>query len=189
MLLFFDTETTGFVSKNCALNDPRQPHLVQLGAILTTETGRVVGEMNLIVAPADWIIPEDVAKIHGMDQDLALQYGFGEHAVFKTFCAMCNKAKRLIAHNIPYDLSILRIAHARYGSDEQYEKLEHFCTMEASTPICKLPGRYGNYKWPKMVEAYKHFFGREFEGAHDAMADIRACRDVYFKLLETSNGS
>jgi len=191
MYLFFDTETTGFVHKNSALNDPRQPHIVQLGAILTTEDARVVGELNLIVAPDGWIISEEVAAIHGINQSLALEYGFSENAVFRTFCAMCQKAEKIVAHNLDYDLSILRIAHARYGSEEQFEKLEGYCTMKESTNICKLQGRYGNYKWPKMQEAYKHFFGQEFVGAHDAMADIRACRDVFFKLqnLPPSNGS
>lgn len=43
---------------------------------------------------------------------------------------------------------------------------------------------FGGYKNPNLQEAYKHFFGVEFEGAHDAMADVRACRDVFFKLNE-----
>jgi len=39
-----------------------------------------------------------------------------------------------------------------------------------------------NYKNPSLQEAYRHLFGRNFVGAHDAMADVRACRDVYFAL-------
>lgn len=31
------------------------------------------------------------------------------------------------------------------------------CPMKICTPICKLPGYYG-YKWPKVQEAYDHFF-------------------------------
>ena len=40
------------------------------------------------------------------------------------------------------------------------------------------------YKRPSLTETYRHFFGRDFDGAHDAMADVRACRDVYFALLD-----
>lgn len=48
--------------------------------------------------------------------------------------------------------------------------------------ICKLPGQYGDWKWPKLTEAYQHAFGKTFDGAHDALADVRACKDVYFYL-------
>ena len=58
--------------------------------------------------------------------------------------------------------------------------------MMASSFVLKLPGRFGNsYKWPKLSEAYETLVDEEgFEGAHDAMADVRACRAVYYKLKE-----
>lgn len=55
------------------------------------------------------------------------------------------------------------------------------CPMKQSTPICKLPNvnGYSNYKWPKVEEAYKHFFPESeyvelHRGADDAFheADI-----------------
>jgi DNA polymerase-3 subunit epsilon len=53
------------------------------------------------------------------------------------------------------------------------------CPMLLATNVCKLPGKFGNYKWPKVEEAYKHFYPdseyREIHrGADDAMheADI-----------------
>jgi hypothetical protein len=36
------------------------------------------------------------------------------------------------------------------------------------------------YKWPRLSEAYKFFFGRDFEDAHDAAVDSKACAEVYF---------
>lgn len=53
------------------------------------------------------------------------------------------------------------------------------CPMLKSTPICKLHGKYNSYKWPKVEEAYKHFFPEStyvelHRGADDAFheADI-----------------
>lgn len=40
------------------------------------------------------------------------------------------------------------------------------------------------YEWPRLQEAYKHAFGKEFEGAHDAMSDIRATKEIYFWLIK-----
>ena len=72
--------------------------------------------------------------------------------------------------------------------------VEHACTMERSADTVKLPPTarqlaYGikGYKRPSLMEAYQHFFGRPFEGAHDAMADVRACRDVFFALKQAES--
>ena len=59
-----------------------------------------------------------------------------------------------------------------------------FCTMKSSTNLCRLPGRYGNFKWPKLTELYKFLFNEEMEGAHDAMVDVRATRKCYYRLKE-----
>lgn len=63
------------------------------------------------------------------------------------------------------------------------------CTATLATPLCKLPptpkmraaGR-NHYKTANLGEAFKHFTGRDLDGAHNAMVDVRACMDVYFAI-------
>ena len=43
--------------------------------------------------------------------------------------------------------------------------------------------RWG-WKMPKLIEAYKHFTGREMEGAHSALCDAKGCMEVYFAIQE-----
>lgn len=70
------------------------------------------------------------------------------------------------------------------------DDIKSYCTKEATTDICELPfspetkwwPSRPKYKWPTCQEAYKHFFGEEFKGAHDALNDVRACMAVYFEL-------
>ena len=45
----------------------------------------------------------------------------------------------------------------------------------------KAPGKRG-YKWPTLQEAFTHFTGAPFVGAHGAMADAQACREVYRRM-------
>lgn len=55
--------------------------------------------------------------------------------------------------------------------------------MLESVDLCKLPGRYpGNYKWPKLIELHNHLFGCDFEGAHDALDDVKATVKCFFEL-------
>ena len=57
-----------------------------------------------------------------------------------------------------------------------------FCTMLNTVEIVKIPGRKG-YKWPKLDEAYRILVDPDgFEGAHDALADVKACRKVFYNL-------
>ena len=61
--------------------------------------------------------------------------------------------------------------------------LPTYCTMNEMTDVCKLPGKFaGKYKWPKLQEAYRHAFGKDFDGAHDALADASPARNSTFWL-------
>ncbi len=65
------------------------------------------------------------------------------------------------------------------------------CPMKLSTDICKIPGRFGSYKWPNVEEAYEFFFGKtdyieQHRGADDAMHEAEIVYELYkrgvFKL-------
>lgn len=176
-ILFFDTETTGFKTST------HTPRLVQIGAILQdSETGRILSEFNGMVVTEDFPIPEEASNIHGITNELADANGFPMDAVDKIFAGMISCADLVVAHNIQFDLGIVEDnlpISAGFISTK-----EHFCTMINSTEIVGiLKSHGGGNKWPKLTEAYRHFFEADFDNAHDAMADVRACRDIYFKLL------
>ena len=69
------------------------------------------------------------------------------------------------AYNNEFDFSIL----AQHG----IKILQPWpCLMRTCTPILKLPGKYGDYKFPKFIEAWHHFFPHErLVDAHRAGAD------------------
>lgn len=61
------------------------------------------------------------------------------------------------------------------------------CPMQLSTAICKIPARHfahGNYKWPKVEEAWKHFFPdvdyiELHRGADDAVHEAKIVYELY----------
>jgi len=60
------------------------------------------------------------------------------------------------------------------------------CPMLLSTDIIKLPGKFGNFKWPKVEEAYDYFFQNndyieKHRGADDAFHEAEIVYELYKK--------
>lgn len=182
MIACFDTETTGKADFNAPCQAAHQPHIVQLAAILFEDDGKELQSINLIIRPDGWTIPDEAARIHGITTELASRVGVSLKAALNTFEWLCKDAQQHVAHNYDFDSFVLQSEFLRSFDDAlPFSGERMFCTMKAMTDICALPGMYGN-KWPKLIEAYRHCFGKDFDGAHNALADVRACSEIYFWL-------
>lgn len=190
-LLFFDTETTGKANFKAGPEWPLQPRCVQLAALLCAPDGTEIAWFNHIIEPDGWDIPAEAAAVHGITLERAKAEGVPISRAIINFVELLIQTEWLVAHNIDFDDLILHSELHRMRADilEQFKAKRRFCTMRAATDICKIPTGWGRgkYKWPKLVEAHQHFFGKGFEGAHDAMADVRACARVYFALQRLAN--
>jgi DNA polymerase-3 subunit epsilon len=186
-LLFLDTETTGLADFNKRARDPSQPHMVQMAAILTDDTGKHLEEHNVLIKPDGWTIPKEASDVHGITNEVAA-IGIAEKLASEILLAMIRKSQLVVGHNIMFDKFIARIAMRRFKlitdeDDAAWKATPTFCTMREMTDVCKLPGKIaGKFKWPKLTEAYLVAFEKSFDGAHDALADLRACKEIYFWL-------
>lgn len=201
LLLCYDTETSGLPLYDQPSEDPRQPHIAQLAALLVdSDTRKTIASMNVIVQPAGWEIPAEVTAIHGITTEHAMDVGVSEDLALDMFMefwfnsSLAGAAPRLrIAHNESFDARIIRIAMKRYrsldpGMADVWKDAPKACTMQMSTPILKLPSaKKSGYKWPKLAEAYKHFTGKDLVDAHSALADAQACLDVYYAITAAPN--
>lgn len=178
MYLVFDTETTGKADFTRPPEDPCQPRLVQLGAQLLDSDFHVRAEINLIVRPDGFVISDEVAAIHGITQAIAERYGCEEYFVLNCFASLCKRAEVLVAHNLKFDGIVMGRAYCIRSVPVDLPPTK-LCTMTDMTPHCQLAGgRNGQYKWPSLSQAHVHATGHDFHGAHDAMADVRACATV-----------
>ena len=181
--LFFDTETTGTPKdyKAPSSDTDNWPRLVQLGWILTDEQGNVLSEGNHIIKPNGFVIPKDAERVHGISTKYACEHGEPIEDVLDLFMADFSKAKYLVGHNISFDKKIVGAEWIRMGKSDLMSTKTSYCTMEAATDFCKIPGYLG-YKWPKLQELYKKLFGCDFDDAHDAMADITATCKCFWEM-------
>lgn len=182
--LFYDSETTGFIT-NEADNHPSQPHLVQLGVTLCSGDGVEMCSLDTLVQLPEGVkIPAQATAVHGITTEMCAAYGLPLFSALSVFNNLMKHATVMVAHNGRFDMKVLAASYARIKKDfhEQRMGVHSYCTMEATTNICKLPGQRGKYKWPKLSEAYKFFFDEELSGAHNAMVDTRGCARIYHHI-------
>lgn len=184
MELFFDTETSGFPSKKLPISDPDQPWIVQLGFILSD--GKTIYQSgNLMIKANERYMSPGAQNVHGISVETADAYGLADIDVLTLFNRMMDKADIIIAHNYNFDAQLMHIAYTREGmelSSSVFREKPSFCTMLGTMDYCKLPGRYGKYKWPKLSELYMKLFDEEIVGAHDALTDVKATARCYYHL-------
>lgn len=188
-ILYFDTETSGLPQRTyegCgATHNPKgNPKTVQIGWILRTEDG-ATQENSIIIRPEGFSIPECVSAIHGITTEKAEKEGVSRTEAMKLFCQALEKADTLCGHNLAFDRKVMEEELENNGFANQAQRMMSLPwedTMLASTDWCRIPGYRGMYKWPKLIELYTRLFGKPFEGAHDAMADIRATMECHQEM-------
>ena len=181
-LFGYDTETTGLPIWKIPSDDVAQPHLVQLGAVLVdADTKKTIASLDVIIKPEGWVIPDEVAAIHGITTEMAMDVGIPEKLALEMFLALRGNSER-VAFNKTFDQRIIRIAAKRYLDQEAQDKWavkeDHHCSMRMAR--ADIGG-----KQPKLADAYRHYTGNELVDAHSAMADTKACMDVYFGVLNS----
>lgn len=186
MILFLDVETTDVLPKRFDIADPKNPHVVQLGSILydvTLEKELVV--QNMVIKPDGWVVPQEAANIHGYTTERCEAEGVPIEAALSVLRGLIHAADKTVIFNAGYDAKVLNCEYWRRNQanpeypDIRLPESKLFCAMLAMAPVMKLPGRYGDFGWPKLSAAFEFCYpGQKFAGAHDAMADIRATRDV-----------
>ncbi|MGC4059384.1 MAG: 3'-5' exonuclease [Aquabacterium sp.] len=195
--LFYDTETSGLPLFSEPSEDPRQPHIVQIGAqLVNLDTRVVIQAIDIIVRPNGWVIPDEVAAVHGITTEMAYDLGVPEEAVASMFYELWRPLdpRLRIGHNESFDARIMRIALKRFFGDTEadiWKAGTAECTQKLSTPILKLPptakmkafGR-NHHKSANLREAYEFFTGQPLSGAHNAMVDVDGCKTVYFAIKD-----
>ena len=173
-VLVFDTETTGVDAS---------ARIVQLACALYEK-----GENNEWVCTSlynhlinPWCpIPAETTAVHGID-DAMVKDAPTLDTVWENIFTVFNTAEIHVAHNHAFDDRIMT-QEIRRLKLEKLSKRPVYCTMREWVDIARISNSRGWYKWPKLAELYTHLWGKEIDGYHDALVDVKAAAACYFKL-------
>lgn len=199
MILFIDTETTGLTT--ASRDWMAQPGICQIGAIKVAEPGDLIpGQNGEVIAYFEidsfytLVNPEisqwqpDAIKTHGITpekvQDAPTFFEIGP--ALARFTLGC---RAWAGFHTKFDKDVLWWQLQKYGFERSYPwPLDEIDVMRVAGRVMETQGKRG-MKNPSLEEAYQHFIGSAFEGAHDAIADIRATFAVWKKIVEGANNA
>jgi DNA polymerase III epsilon subunit-like protein len=206
-LLIIDTETTGLPKTKLISPDTLElwPHIVQFSFIIyDTELNRIVGMYDYIIKMKQGcIIPEDSINIHGItNQDSAVR-GVEIENVFDEFFYYLQTVDKLIGHNVPFDINMIRIELLRLINSNNNlsreelkickQKLHYItsfsnisCTLQDSITLCNISAvdKFGKtyLKYPKLLELHKKLFDTEPNHLHNSLYDIIVTLRCFLKM-------
>jgi len=134
-------------------------------------------------------VPLDAFNVHHISTSLCTACGVKLSYALHIFETLWSRAQEHWAYNADYDIAILSGELTRCDRQDFANRLPMTrCLMRPLTDVCRLSGKYGKYKWPKLAEAYKHFFAEPPAEAHDALADVQTTARVLraFKEMQPS---
>jgi DNA polymerase III epsilon subunit-like protein len=176
MKMVLDTKTTVFV--------PGQ--ICQLSYIIFDED-KVIKSFNSFFKVDS--VDEGAQKVHGLSVErLSTEPLFAEK--LEEIKKDIEDVDKIYIHNSAFDIKFME------ASGTPIPKQKEFCTMLHHVDICKLPGKYGKNKWPKLSETMEHYeicpdamleltksvFKCEDTGFHDSRYDVTCLMMIVRKM-------
>lgn len=187
---FFDTETTGLIDFKAELGTPGLARVVQLACLLTEEDGTEIDQFCMISKPDGWgVMAPEAFAAHGITEERAAAEGVEIKQILRRYQELKDQCTDRVAYNISFDKRMLKHEEILADMVKSSDHLLQHDVMKMAKGICKLPptdkmmasGRK-TFKSPKLGEAYEFFTGKKLEGAHDAMKDVMAMKEIFFKI-------
>lgn len=172
-VIFFDLEWDNPVDKN----------IISL-AYEVWDNRQCMQAVNTLILPICKLnITEAAYAIHGITEQQLTINGRDCVSVMEEFIRSVETANILVAHGVKHDiLAIIKLSMQLDIMFPPHKLL--VCTKLLGTAFCMLPHVKAGLKWPTLQEFFMSLFGFPFEGWHNAVHDVAACRSCYFRLMD-----
>jgi len=173
-----DTETTGIPTSRAKPTTKNLHHydscrMVSIAIVEYNCYGKEVDSWHKIIYPDNFKV--DATHIHGITQEQAEKEGTHFLDVYYMLVGLLYMCPDVVGHNLQFDLNVIRAEMFRRGLDDGI--------MDSINPNCTLKLYRQIFLKPIKLEAlYRGLFGKELDGAHDALNDARAAGEVFTLL-------
>ena len=160
--LIFDTETTGLLPNKdlTAKTIDKFPRIVEISWIILDNEFKLVNTETHLVKQ-NQSIPEESTDIHGITTEEANENGIELNELLRIFMQNASSCKYLVAHNMMYDINVLKAEYFRCDKMNDYAIIfnkKSICTMFSTMELLAIKKRDGSYKFPNLTELFKFCF-------------------------------
>tara|TARA_R110002073_G_scaffold329440_1_gene511894 strand:- start:1245 stop:2456 length:1212 start_codon:yes stop_codon:yes gene_type:complete len=144
--------------------------MVSIAIVEFNRFGKEIDSWHAIVYPDNFRV--GATHIHGITQEQAEKEGKEFIDIYHFIVGIMYMCPNIVGHNLQFDLNVIQSEFIRRGLDDGI--------MDSINPICTLKLYRQIFLKPiKLTALYKGLFGKELDGAHDALNDARAAGEAY----------
>jgi len=188
MVLVYDSETSDVFQKG---HPEVKPRVASLAAIAFSDDGQhEVASYYALIKPNGWKMNPKAARVNGLTDEFLAANGCEGKGVLLNFLGLFDQSRLAVAFNSKFDNDVLSYEVKTQLSGElepvPFDLSKTRCAMMAASLCMKMPNRFGysGFAWPKLSEAYWWMFKQQLEGAHNALADVRATAYLSFAMRD-----
>jgi DNA polymerase-3 subunit alpha len=179
MALIIDVETTGLPIRRRTfpnykdLSKYDSARIVQFTSLLCDESYNALDLYDTIVK-LDTNIHISNSQFHGITDDISQTEGQDFDIVADKFKEQLSLCTQIIAHNIEFDINIIKSELFRINRHDIIDVLDmkpFLCTMQHTKHMVNKHNIYG-IKYPSLAELYEYTFHEPLQNAHNSRYDV-----------------
>ncbi len=167
------------------INKYDSSRIVQLSYMICDEKLDSIELKDTIIKLDNFTIKN--SNIHGITDEISLSKGEPFIDVANKFYLDLQKVSHIFAHNIMFDINIIKSELHRYGLHDIIKEIESktlICSMENTKKIVNITNSYG-LKSPNLAELYKNVIGSEITNQHNSKYDVINLHKIIKKLFDS----
>lgn len=180
-----DVETSGLMDFKLPADHPSQPRvcgftLIPVGDDLQPDDAL----FTALIQPDGWEISPEITAINGLTTEKCAAEGIPITDALTIYTNFIKEGRVWVSFNAQFDLKCFRSELRRLDLPDLFEETPNICAMRScgGLGIEKAGDKKGGF--PKLTDAYRHFFSREMVGAHTSLGDATAHLEVFRELVK-----
>lgn len=179
MYLIIDVETTGLPLRSRSLPKYQESEkydsarIVQFTSLLCDKEYNEIELLDHVIK-LDSNIHISNSQFHGITDEISQSTGVEFSVVAENFKEQLVQCSHIIAHNIDFDVNIIKSELYRMNRldiIELIDKKSLLCTMHHTKNMVNKQGQYG-IKFPTLAELYEYAFNEPLQNAHNSKYDV-----------------
>ena len=177
--LFIDTETNGLPNKYLLDNDTNKwPRMIQIAYLQFSKEGVLLKRYSSIIKPENFKILDN--QISNINHEIAMKEGNNLEFILDILKHRIKESNTIICHNTQFDINVINAEFKRNEIECDIFEKDIFCTMTNSMSFMQ------SNTYTKLSALYFKLFSRDIRNAHDALADVEATAECFWKMKELS---